>query len=121
MYKTFVGPFEGRGIPINREIPKISGYLRAPLQNGVGRYVPQLQRITFKFCKSHGGSRGVREFIEKYIVDWARQNPATVVYLKPRRHRSPCLVAEYCHGEREYMSLQKFEAGEILKWAEHLK
>ena len=37
-----------------------SGFIRAPLQNGIGRYIPQLQRITLKFCKNHGGSRGVR-------------------------------------------------------------
>jgi hypothetical protein len=37
-----------------------SGFLRTPLQNGLGRYIPQLQRITLKFCKNHGASRGVR-------------------------------------------------------------
>lgn len=37
-----------------------SGFIRTPLQNGLGRYIPQLQRITLKFCKNHGGSRGVR-------------------------------------------------------------
>ena len=29
-------------------------------------------------------------------MDFAKNNPGTVVYLKPRRHRSPCMVAEYC-------------------------
>ena len=37
-----------------------SGHIKTPLQNGLGRFIPQLQRITFKFCKSRGGSRGVR-------------------------------------------------------------
>lgn len=37
-----------------------------------------------------------REFIEKDLVDFAKVNPGVVVYLKPRRHRSPCLKAEYC-------------------------
>lgn len=37
-----------------------SGFPRAPLQNGVGRYVCQLQRITLKFCKNNGSSRGMR-------------------------------------------------------------
>ena len=35
-------------------------YVRSVLQNGVGRYVCQLQRITLKFCKSQADSRGVR-------------------------------------------------------------
>lgn len=73
-----------------------SGYVAAPLANGVGRYVQQCQRMTIKFCKAHGGSGGVREFIENYLVEFARENPGMVVYLKPRRHRSPVVVAEYC-------------------------
>lgn len=41
-----------------------SGFPRAPLQNGVGRYVCQLQRIVLKFCKSNGASKGMRYFIK---------------------------------------------------------
>lgn len=37
-----------------------SGFPRAPLQNGLGRYVGQLQRITIKYCKTMGCSKGVR-------------------------------------------------------------
>ena len=39
-----------------------SGWItaNAPLRNGVGRFIPQLARITFKFCKEYGGSNGVR-------------------------------------------------------------
>lgn len=73
-----------------------SGFPRAPLANGIGRYVCQLQRITLKFCKSHGSSRGVREFIENDLVTFATAHPGIVVYVKPRRHRSPILKAEYC-------------------------
>ncbi|GAA48162.1 39S ribosomal protein L43 mitochondrial [Clonorchis sinensis] len=81
--------------------------LQAVGTNGIGRYVPQLQRITIKFCKSRSDSKGVRyvcsftisqlsrDYIEGYLVDFARRNPATVVYVKPRRHRPPLLVAEY--------------------------
>lgn len=70
--------------------------LKVPLTLGIGRYVCQLKRITFKFCKSRGDSGGVRDFIEGQAVDFARQNPSVMVYLKPRRHRAPLLVAEYC-------------------------
>lgn len=40
-----------------------SGFPKAPLQNAVGRYVCQLQRITLKFCKSHGSSKGTRYYM----------------------------------------------------------
>lgn len=41
-----------------------SGFPRAALNNGIGRYVCQLQRVTIKFCKSDGSSRGVRWIYE---------------------------------------------------------
>lgn len=82
-----------------------SGFIRAPLQNGVGRYISQLQRITLKFCKSHGSSKGIREFIENNLVDFAKENPSVVLYVKPRRHRSPVLVAEYRKLHNFYVGL----------------
>ena len=69
--------------------------LNAPLKNGLGRFIPQLMRITVKFCKESPTSQGVRKFIEKDIVNFAKENPGTAVYLKPRRHRAPVIVAEY--------------------------
>lgn len=37
-----------------------------------------------------------REFIEKDLLDFAQNYPGIVIYVKPRRHHSPHLVAEYC-------------------------
>lgn len=73
-----------------------SGFIRSPLQNGLGRQINQLQRVTLKFCKNHGGSKGMRDFIEKYLENFAKENQSVVVYVKPRRHRSPVIVGEYC-------------------------
>jgi hypothetical protein len=71
-------------------------YIRTNLHNGVGRYVCQLQRITFKFCKEHPSSLGIREFLEDDLLDFARNNSGIVVYLQPRRHGRPKIFAEYC-------------------------
>lgn len=38
----------------------------------------------------------LREFIEQNLLDFARKNPGIVVYLQPRRHRKPKIMAEYC-------------------------
>lgn len=73
----------------------ISGFIKAPLQNGMGRHINQLMRVTLKFCKSHGGSKGMRDFIENHLENFARSNQSVVVYVKPRRHRAPVLVGEY--------------------------
>ncbi|XP_075989310.1 mitochondrial ribosomal protein L43 [Anticarsia gemmatalis] len=98
-----------------------SGFVRAPLQNGVGRYVGQLQRIVLKFCKSNGSSRGMRDFIEQDLVSFAEQNPGVVVYLKPRRHRGPVVVGEYLNGDRVWMSMHNKTQAEITKWIEVLR
>lgn len=37
----------------------------------------------------------VREFIETGLLNFAKENPGVVVYVKPRRHRTPVLVGEY--------------------------
>ncbi|KAJ1525842.1 hypothetical protein ONE63_009038 [Megalurothrips usitatus] len=93
-----------------------SGFPRAPLANGIGRYMCQLKRITFKFCKESGSSRGMRDFLENDLVDFARKHPSVAVYVKPRRHRSSVIKAEYCNGEEYWMSLHKSNREEIQKW-----
>ncbi|XP_055386075.1 39S ribosomal protein L43, mitochondrial [Condylostylus longicornis] len=98
-----------------------SAFPRAPLQNGLGRFVPQMQRITLKFCKNNGSSRGMRDFIENDLIDFAKNNPGTVVYVKPRRHRTPVMVAEYLNGEREWVNCRNNSRDEINKWVNLLK
>jgi len=100
-----------------------SGWItaNAPLRNGVGRFVPQLARITFKFCKEYGGSNGVRQFIQQDVVQLAKDNPSFVVYLKPRRHRSPVLVAEFLNGERHWQSLQNKTCDEVGAWVDYYR
>lgn len=41
------------------------------------------------------------EFLEHDLIDFARSNPGTVVYVKPRRHRAPVVVAEYCKKNKK--------------------
>lgn len=98
-----------------------TGFPRAPLVNGVGRYMCQVKRMTIKFCKSHGSSRGVRDFIETDMIDFVKENPQFVLYLKPRRHHSPHLITEYLNGERFHMSFHKFHREEITKWINLMK
>jgi len=95
-----------------------SGFVRAPLANGIGRYVGQLQRVTIKFCKNHGDSRGVRDFIEHDLVNYAKEYPGVVVYVKPRRHRGPVIKAEYLSGDIHWIPCRKFSREEVVKYME---
>lgn len=98
----------------SRFTPK--GFPSVPLQNGIGRYICQLKRITLRFCKSSGSSRGIRDFIETDLISFAQDHPGTVVYLKPRRHKSPSFVAEYLNGQHEVVSCHNFTSQEMVKW-----
>uniref|UniRef100_A0A8C4RNE5 Large ribosomal subunit protein mL43 n=1 Tax=Erpetoichthys calabaricus TaxID=27687 RepID=A0A8C4RNE5_ERPCA len=75
-----------------------SRFLKSVLQNGVGRYVCQLKRLSLVFSKDSANSLGVREFIEDGVVDFARQNPGIVVYVAPEKCSIPKIVAEYLNG-----------------------
>lgn len=97
-----------------------SDFVKCVLHNGVGRYVCQLQRITFKFCKSFGSSRGMRDFIENDLVDYARDNSGVVVYLQPRRHRTPVLDAEYLNGHKDYVNCHNYTREEVVKYVDYL-
>ncbi|XP_050071224.1 39S ribosomal protein L43, mitochondrial [Anopheles maculipalpis] len=98
-----------------------SGFPRAPLQNGIGRYICQLQRITLKYCKTSGSSKGMREFLEHELVDFSRTNPGVVVYVKPRRHRTAVMSAEFLNGEKTLINCRNNTRDEISKWIQVLK
>lgn len=99
------------------------GFIKAnaPLKNGLGRFIPQLMRVTIKFCKESPSSQGVREFIERDIVEFAKQNPGTAVYLKPRRRRGPVVVAEYLNGEKLWQSFHRLEYPAISEWMDYYR
>lgn len=124
-YRVFITPFfysksfyfsvdRNETMSSSRFTPR--GYPSVPLQNGIGRYICQLKRVTLRFCKSSGSSRGVRDFIETELLNFAEGHPSTAVYLKPRRHKSPSFVAEYLNGEREVISCHNFTSQEMVKW-----
>ncbi|KAJ8950450.1 hypothetical protein NQ318_010327 [Aromia moschata] len=105
----------------NKHLFLKAGLINTPLQNGVGRYVCQLQRVVLKFCKNNGSSRGMRDFIESELVNYAKENPGVVVYLKPRRHRTAVIKAEYLNGDAQWISCRNFTQEEISKWMNLLK
>lgn len=103
----------------NQVVP--STFLKSVLHNGIGRYICQLQRMTFKFSKSHGSSNGLREYIEKDLIDFAKSNPGVVIYLKPRRIGPPSITAEYLNGQTHYRAFPKVPRDEILKYVEYFR
>ncbi|XP_006210567.1 large ribosomal subunit protein mL43 [Vicugna pacos] len=75
-----------------------SRFLTSVLHNGLGRYVQQLQRLSFSLSRDAPSSRGAREFVEHEVTDFARRNPGVVIYVNPRPCCVPRVVAEYLNG-----------------------
>ncbi|XP_043569004.1 39S ribosomal protein L43, mitochondrial isoform X2 [Chiloscyllium plagiosum] len=90
-----------------------SRFLQSVLQNGVGRYICQLKRITLVFSKDAPSSRGVREFIEEGVVDFAKQNPGVVMYVTAKQCNVPKLVGEYLNGSMREEPLNRKTAEQV--------
>lgn len=96
--------------------------VKSVLNNGVGRYVCQLQRLTFRFCKHTKPSKYVRDFIEKDLTKFAEKNPGVVCYVEPVKNENPVIQAEYLNGRSEEVKADRYESKEeLVKWIHHLK
>ncbi|CAJ0593693.1 unnamed protein product [Cylicocyclus nassatus] len=92
---------------------KFTDFLKTPMYNGVSRYIPQLHRITFRFCKQSEGSVGVRNFIENKLINLGQQNPSVVIYTQPVRNANPIIRAEYGNGRIVQLNAKNMSMADI--------
>ncbi|XP_037547146.1 39S ribosomal protein L43, mitochondrial [Nematolebias whitei] len=92
-----------------------SRFLKSVLQNGVGRYVCQLKRVSIIFSRKRASSLGARDFIEEGVMDYAKKNPGTVVYVSAQQCLSPKIVAEYLNGNTREEPIINKTSQEILE------
>lgn len=62
-----------------------------------------------------------RDFLENQLLDFSTKNPGVVVYVKPRRHRQPVVVAEYLNGDRHWLPVRSFTEEQLTKWIDLLR
>lgn len=123
-----------------RKKDQLNGYIWNAFYNGLGRYafsmagflniwlidclltcfscrhVPQLSRMTLKFCKFTRQSKGMRDFIENDLVDFSREHPTVAIYAMARRLKSPAVVCEYLNGSYHWQSLHGMTEKKIKLW-----
>ncbi|CDW51772.1 L51 S25 CI-B8 domain containing protein [Trichuris trichiura] len=92
---------------------RLSGYPKAVLRNGIGRFIHPLQRLTFFFCKSSSNSAGVRQFLTKDLVDFSTSHPSVAVYVQPKRFKRPWICGEYLNGRSASISVNGFSHAEV--------
>ena len=91
-----------------------SGFLTSVLENGIGRPVKQLKRLTLKFCEVSDHSVNARQFVEDHLINFAAKHPSIVVYALPETDALPQVCAEYLNGRDEIHELVKQDCDDIL-------
>ena len=90
-----------------------SGPLTSVLENGIGRPVKQLKRLTLKFCEISDHSVHARQFVEDHLIDFAAKHPSVVIYALPETDALPQVCAEYLNGREEIQELNKQDCEDI--------
>ncbi|KAG5192450.1 thioredoxin-like protein [Tribonema minus] len=62
------------------------------------RGVMQLQRIHIRYCDWGGSSQGMRDFIGRELVAFAKAVPHCEIITEVRRNRHPIIRADYLTG-----------------------
>jgi hypothetical protein len=57
--------------------------------------IRQLKEFVFRYSDLDGSSRGIREFIRQNVVDFAKNNPETIVSTQIKRAKHPFVRALY--------------------------
>lgn len=89
--------------------------------DGLDRFVNQARKITFYYCKHGGSSRGMREFIEKHAVDFAKKHPQVVVNVEVRGNSHPFIKSEYLNGNTRTVGVKNADAKLIMHQAALLR
>ena len=90
-----------------------TGFVKTVLQDGIGRHVKQLKRLTFKFCDTSRESVHARQFVEERLIDFATKHPTVIVYALPETGAEPQICAEYLNGREEIKELKKLDCDDI--------
>lgn len=83
--------------------------------------VPQLKKLTVRWCNWGGSSRGMLGFIQSGLVPFARENPAVEIVTELKRGKHPALFAEYITGYDKSIGVKLKTAEEIRCIAENLR
>ncbi|XP_075240272.1 large ribosomal subunit protein mL43-like [Convolutriloba macropyga] len=91
-------------------------HLKSVLNQGVGRYLPQLQRLTFQFSKTRTNNKGVRDYLELKSASFCKKHPHVIVYLLPTDAPQSRIIAEYLNGNNLQISPDDFSLKEVEYW-----
>ncbi|VDO41629.1 unnamed protein product [Onchocerca flexuosa] len=86
---------------------RMSGYPCTPLNNAVTKYIPQLHRITVRFCRKNECSSGIRHFIGSGLLS----HLSIMIFIS--RQNIPVVRAEYGNGRIIQIVLKNFDVEQV--------
>eukprot|EP00056_Hartaetosiga_gracilis_P002931 m.58264 g.58264 ORF g.58264 m.58264 type:complete len:139 (+) comp11254_c1_seq1:136-552(+) len=79
-----------------------------------GRFVPQLRKISLCYCRGHVASSGMREFVEKNVMDIGVKNKQTVFVVQSTPRKDPLIKAQYLNGREKTVNVRSMSRKEIM-------
>jgi len=84
------------------------------------RGVRQLRELLVRFSDIDGSSKGIREWMQKNLLDLANKNPHISFQVETIRNRHPILRANYLNGNSKTIGVKNLTPKEINEYAEFL-
>mmetsp|Transcript_26077 Transcript_26077/g.34227 ORF Transcript_26077/g.34227 Transcript_26077/m.34227 type:complete len:130 (+) Transcript_26077:194-583(+) len=81
----------------------------------------QMKKLTLYYCPKGGSSRGIREAISKFLVDFASQHPEAQYKAATRPGKHPYLLAEYLKGYPQQIGVKNKTAEEVMAHVNQLR
>ncbi|KAJ3100045.1 39S ribosomal protein L51, mitochondrial [Phlyctochytrium planicorne] len=93
-------------------------------QNGVGCFIPQIQKVVVHYDHPRegagGDSAGMVDFIHRHLIPLAEKRPYVEICVQPRKQSPPELIAHYLDGTFRRHICYKLPAKDILRQFNYL-
>lgn len=85
------------------------------------RGVKQLRELVIRYSDYDGSSRGIREWIRTSLVDYAQNNPETMIKTELKRNKHPIFRAYYKNTNVKVICVKNLQPTQINEYAQFLR
>ncbi|KAL7751716.1 39S ribosomal protein L51, mitochondrial [Sorochytrium milnesiophthora] len=85
----------------------------AHTKNGVGVFVPQLKKLTLHYCERSGSSRGMIQYLQQRLFNFANTHPHVEIVVTPRPSKHPLLRGVYLNDKERRFCVRSKTPKEI--------
>jgi large subunit ribosomal protein L43 len=85
------------------------------------RGVRQLRELVIRYSDYDGSSKGIREWMSKYLLSFAEKNPKLQITAEKVRCKHPYLRGNFANGNTKTICIKNADDEEIAKQILHLR